>query len=298
METKTVGVVVARFQTPELHEGHRYMLEEAGSRHTRLLVILGVAPSWVADSKNPLDFETRKAMVLAAYPDALVAAQPDAKSDKDWSTALDALIIKTCPDHAAVLYGSRDSFISHYSGALRCVELPPMTTVSGTELRKDSLEHPSCSREFRAGVIYAAGKRPPLVYQAVDIAIIDHDRKRVLLGRKNMDEGKWRFVGGFVDTMDASLEAAAKREAFEETTGLELADFRYLGSSIIDDWRYRGTSDRIMSALFVCRYVFGAAQAADDLDGLAWVPFDGLEEKLVAAHLPFAKLLITHVTNH
>jgi bifunctional NMN adenylyltransferase/nudix hydrolase len=298
MDNNSVGVVVARFQVPEMHAGHRYLLDEVTARHPLMLVILGLAPTWVASSRDPLDFETRKAMVLCAYPGALVVGLPDAKTDHDWSLALDTLVAKTCPERSAVLYGSRDSFIAHYRGGLKCIELPSMGGCNGTALREDAREHPCQTREFRAGAIYAASKRPPLVYQAVDIAVIDRDRKRILLGRKTMDGGTLRFIGGFVDTKDASLEAAAKREAIEEAPGIELADFRYLGSSIIDDWRYRNTQDRIMSALFVATYVFGHAQAGDDLDGLEWVSVEHLEEKLVEAHQPFAKLLITHFTNH
>ncbi len=295
METKTIGVVVARFQTPELHEGHRYMLDEVLARHEELLVVLGTAPAWVPTTHDPLDIETRKKMVLRLYPKARIVHLPDMRTNAAWSKALDRAVAEACPGLTPVLYGSRDSFLASYSGCLACVELPPITANSGTTLRTESLVRPDCCREFRAGIIYAASKRPALVYQAVDVAIVDWHRKRVLLGSKAEDEGRLRFVGGFVDPTDPSLEAAAKREAFEEVSGLELADFHYLDSSIIDDWRYRGTTDRIMSALFVATYVYGSPTATDDLEGLAWVSFDDLEARLNDQHRPFGRRLLEHL---
>lgn len=291
MNTNTVGVIVARFQTTELHAGHRFLLDEVSERHPKMLVVLGSPQTWVATVKNPLDFATRRELVLRAYPNALIAEARDNRSNAIWSAKLDRIIREACPGHEPVLYGSRDSFLSYYTGKARRVELPPVEGACATDVRTDVTMHPSHTADFRAGAIYAAAMRPPIVYQAVDIAIIDRDRKRVLLGRKVEEEGRLRFIGGFVDTTDSSLEAAAKREAYEETSGLEIADLRYLGSERIDDWRYRKTSDRLMTAFFVATYVFGHAQASDDLDGLEWVDLDSFETRLVEAHHPLGALL-------
>lgn len=291
-----VGVVIARFQTTELHAGHRALLDEVSARHRHVLVVLGVARTYVPTFHNPLDVARREQMVLHHYPAAKIVTHRDCRSNARWSQLLDATIAAAYPKQTEFsLYGSRASFIPSYCGKYPCIELPETHDLSGTALRQDAVDHPALSREFRAGVVYTATTRPPLVFQTVDIAIVNGDRSQVLLGAKLEDEGLLRFVGGFVDPSDASLEMAAKREAFEETGGLELADFRYVGSTKVDDWRYRNTRDTIMTTLFAATHVFGAPKASDDMDGaLTWHSIPDIEGKLVEEHRPLVKMLSVH----
>src|ERR1041385_6524306 len=89
--------------------------------------------------------------------------------------------------------------------------------------------------------------RYPTVFPTVDV-VIERGGK-LLLGRKPNQE-KFRFVGGFADpALDHSYEDAAIREAKEETS-LVVKSVRYLGSTRIDDPRYRGTADSIITHLF------------------------------------------------
>lgn len=304
-----IGVIIARFQTTELHAGHRALLDEVTSRHRHVLVVLGVARTYVPTFANPLDIERRAEMVRQRYQNVKVVSNRDCRSNRVWSENLDSLILDAFPGETeATLYGSRGSFIPSYSGRFRCVELPEAAIVSATELRQEAVDHPALTREFRAGMIYMATKRPPLVFQTVDVAVLDGDRERVLLGSKREDEGLLRFIGGFVDGADPSLEVAARREAFEETGGIELADFRYVGSLKVDDWRYRKTRDSIMTALFTATHVFGSPKASDDLDGSCeWygfvpgfatsttgTPAESLEPRLVEEHRPLLRMLIKY----
>jgi len=291
-----IGVVIARFQTTELHAGHRALLDEVTARHRHVLIVLGVARTYVPTFQNPLDVARREQMVLHRYPNAKIVSHRDCRSNVRWSDGLDKLIASAIPGQTeATLYGSRASFIGSYTGKYPYVELPEIADISGTELRQEAVDRPALSREFRAGVVYTATTRPPLVFQTVDIAIVNGDRTQVLLGSKLEDDGGLRFIGGFVDPKDASLEAAAKREAFEETGGIELADFRYIGSSKIDDWRYRDTRDAIMTSFFVATHVFGAPKASDDLDGSAkWYPIFEIRDKLVEEHRVLESMLRAH----
>jgi bifunctional NMN adenylyltransferase/nudix hydrolase len=85
------------------------------------------------------------------------------------------------------------------------------------------------------------------------------------------EEKKWRFIGGFSDPRSTSLEVDAKREVTEEAS-IEVDDITYLGSTLIDDWRYRGEQDKIKTAFFVAKYIYGKPEGADDIAEVKWVP--------------------------
>lgn len=296
MKLNTVGVIVARFQVPTLHAGHRYLIDVVRQQHEQTLIVLGDTEARQTE-RNPLDVATRRLMVQTAYPDVRIASIDDTSNDLHWSQALDEVIEREFPGNTAVLYGSRESCLSHYHGRYSTTEIPPKSCASGTEFRRRT-DQPRSSADFRRGVIYAVQQHYPTSYQTVDVAVLSHDRTRVLVGKKNGDGDCWRFIGGFVDPNDASLEAAAKREVGEEASMIETDDYRYLGSWRVHDWRYPvGGRDAIMTAFFVAQYIFGAPRPADDIVALEWRKLDGLAESLVEEHRPLANALLSHL-NH
>ncbi|QQR82709.1 NUDIX domain-containing protein [Candidatus Campbellbacteria bacterium] len=296
MRNTTVGVVVARFQVAKLHKGHTYLIDYVNSRCDNLLIILGTARSFPT-KKNPLSFEMRRLMIANRYPNAIIVPLRDTKLDSRWSTELDLAISSALPGgvdgHTVTLYGSRDSFIDFYTGVHATHLVPPLGTSNGTKNR-ERLANITDSVKFREGVIHTQMSRPPAVYPTVDIAIIKRETNEVLLGGKNVDGGKLRFVGGFVDPKDTSYAVAAKREVYEETTGIEIADLKEVGSARIDDWRYRGTGDSVITTFFTATYIFGALCASDDLDRLVWVPIPHVIEYLVPEHEPLGLMLLKH----
>ncbi len=293
MNNECVGVIVARFQVSDLHDGHRYLLDEVCRRHRDVLVVLGSARTR-ATKKDPLNFAAREAMVKEHNATVRVRPLEDCRYDDIWSRNLDRLIAEEFPERTAVLYGSRDSFISYYTGANRTVEIEAIEAPSGTELRKNGDGNDYRSKQFRAGLI-AAQDRLPSVYPTIDVAIVHREKRLVLLGGRN-DESQLRFIGGFVDPTDRCLKATVKREVSEEAGDIEIDDLRYLCSTIVDDWRYRETDDRIMANFFIATYVFGRATPGDDIDRLQWVPYEEVPSSVVSEHKPFATVLTNHLT--
>ena len=110
------GIIIARFQTNELHEAHKDLIETVISKHDRVIVILGNAP--VRNTlNNPLDFRARRAMIAESYPNIEVHYLNDIRDDDLWSKKLDGLIDEILtPNQTATLYGSRDSFLKYYTG--------------------------------------------------------------------------------------------------------------------------------------------------------------------------------------
>ena len=153
------------------------------------------------------------------------------------------------------------------------------TFISGTEVRRRVSNNYPPTSDYRAGMIAATAYRYPTAFQCVDIAVVN-DKKEVLIARKP-DEKKWRFIGGFSDPRSPSLEADAKREVNEES-GVEVDLISYLGSTLIDDWRYRGEQDKIKTALFVAKYIYGKPEGADDIAEVKWVSIvNGLNKDII-----------------
>ena len=270
-----VGVIVGRFQVPELHEAHKELIESVRARHPRVIVVLGM--SVVQGTRNnPLDFAARKQMLQEVYPDVDVVYIKDAKSDEVWSKKLDEVVRDLVgPNLTAVLYGSRGSFISSYKGYHKTLELEATRFVSGTEVRSQIAKKAKPSYDWRAGAIWQAFNQYKKVWATVDGAILCGDE--ILLARKPGEKG-YRFVGGFSDVNSASYEADIVREIKEET-GLTVENPEYVGSFKIDEWRYRGEEDCVKTLLFAveCSPESKKASPADDIEEVRWFKMSELE---------------------
>lgn len=274
--TADVGIIVGRFQVPELTEAHKEVIQHVVDAHDKVIIFLGLPP--VFSSSNPMDFETRKRMIAEQFPDVTILYIKDNESDAVWSANLDRQINdQLLPNETALLYGSRDSFLTAYVGKFPRVELVQTRWVSGTEMRESVKNKVSKDQSFRQGVIWSSFKRFPTVYTTVDIAIVDEPNSRLLLGRKAHQE-RFRFVGGFTDPSDVSFEHSARREAQEETgLDVEISTADYIGSFNIDDWRYRKTPDSIRTLFYWGHYQFGRPQASDDIAEVRWFTIDELK---------------------
>jgi bifunctional NMN adenylyltransferase/nudix hydrolase len=270
------AVIIARFQTPYLHEGHKQLISKVKENHAKLIILLGVSPL-LGSRKNPYDYYTREKMIKKDYPEIIVLPVSDNPSDKLWSDNLDALLKSVFPAEQFCLYGSRDSFIPSYSGRFETVELPEHGDYNATELRKQYADKVFDSDDFRAGILYAYYNQYTKVYPTVDIALFRNNKTELLLGKKAINN-KWRFVGGFADPEDQNYESAAKRELTEECGEMETSTMIYETSSKINDWRYRSEADKIITLFFSCDYISGAPAAQDDIANIDWIKLADLPE--------------------
>lgn len=289
-----VGVIVGRFQVHELHQAHKDLIQHVFDNHEKVIIFLGLSPLPVSVN-NPLDFESRKQMILAEFPEAIVLYCKDTVSDEVWSRKLDEMIQDVLtPQQTVVLYGSRDSFISHYSGKFPTQELLQETFVSGSTTRREiARSRARATPEFRAGVIWASQSRFPTAYTTVDVAVFDG--KRLLLGRK-AHEKLFRFLGGFSDPNSENFEADARREVQEEA-GVSITDPEYVGSKRVPDWRYRNEPDCIKTMLFKAQYLSGRPAPGDDIEEIRWFSMSGLSPAdIVPAHRALLAMLADNLT--
>jgi len=299
-ETATAAIV-GRFQLPSLHNAHRQLFEEVLKKHQRVLVFIGV--SRILGTRNdPLDFITRKNMIEETFPEVTCLPLGDIPgNDVAWSQLLDDAIHLITPIGQITLYGGRDSFVKHYSGKHRTVELDAFAWVTGTDIREMVGKSPLNTEEARKGVIYLAENQYPRVNQVVDIAVLRNGSEgaltaetEVLLGQRAEDRDtglNWRFPGGFVNATDPTLEAAARREVAEET-GASVETMEYICSMAISDSRMRG-GDIIMTAFFKGLRTFGIVKGGDDLGQVMWQPLNKVRpETIYKNHLPLLEALI------
>lgn len=309
MQKPSYGVIVARCQVHKLHEGHLALFNEVKARHSRVILFLGVKPIG-ATYKNPLDFETRKAMVQADFPEFNILPLPDLPTDAAWSNLLDSRIRELADYGDVTLYGSRDSFVPHYTGSYKPVELTlphEVRAANGTDIRAELTNSVIQSADFRAGVIHAITNLRPQVKATVDVVIMHWASEKgtgkredglglvqyFLLGQKP-GESLWRFVGGFSEPTTPSYEFDATREAMEET-GLDIQNLEYIGSTLIPDWRWAGEPDQIKSLIFTGTSMTMGGKANDDIAKVKWVKASELDETVfISTHQPIWNIVKKH----
>lgn len=297
-----VGVIVGRFQTHYLHEGHLDLISHVLENHSQVIIMLGISRKQNS-KRNPLDFATRKLMIENEFPSVVILPIVDNRSDEKWSQELDRMLSLPFGGKKTLIYGSRDSFIPHYKGRNAVLELEESGKYNATNLRDLASKTTLGTQDFRTGIIYQAYNNYPTAFPTVDICV--YNEKGEVLMAKKPSEKLWRFVGGFVDPTDSSLEAAAQRELSEETGGnLDVGtakNFKYITSQKVDDWRYRGDESGIMTTLFLVKHQSGFARPSDDIAEVAWIPFNefsnyhGIRTQVIFEHRELMQKLVDRV---
>ncbi|MBP6827051.1 MAG: NUDIX domain-containing protein [Saprospiraceae bacterium] len=285
------GVIIGRFQVFELNEIHEKLIASIVEKHERVIIFLGSNPA--PSLQNPIDLELRVLMFHDQFgEDIQIEEMPDLPDDRIWSQELDRRILELRPVGEVTLYGSEEEFVDRYSGRYQAAVLEAKEDDFPENPQMEALEN---LRDFRAGIIYANMQRFPTVYPTVDIAVFRKDKRELLLARKP-NETKYRLPGGFTDPEDESYEEAAMRELSEECGDLSVDELTYLGSHRIDDWRYRGSWDSIMTHLYACELTEGEPEPSDDIEELRWFDVNKLnEEQFVQEHRPLLEMLLEYL---
>lgn len=299
-DLQNVGVIVARFQIPELHDGHKWLVEQVASRHHKVLLILGVHGG-VRTKKDPLTFRERKAMVEQTFPNmprlTIKSLDDHPFSHEIWSKQLDQLIGVEYPGYGAVIYGARDSIADPackypYKGSFETELLDSPFTMSGTELRR-AVEFPH-TRDARAAIIWDQEHRYSYIYSTSDLAIWDRKTDRLLMTGKYTHSGRLAFMGGHVEKADHDAGTTAIRERGEEILGIMIGPITLLGNRTVDDPRYRGTGDGVLTNFYVAEYLGGEPVAGDDVDYVKWLNPEDFNTEVVPWHQELGNMFIEY----
>lgn len=285
-----IGVIIGRFQTPRLTDGHRHMIDTVLSENDMIVVMIG-STGLPRDTRNPLTFKEREHVLRQYYPsDKIYGILEifDRPEDEMWSLDVDTLLSKINHDKSEFrLYSGRDGFSKYYSGKYEVVEVLELKGKSATEIRSEyvSEENTVADERFAKGVITALSQQFPVAYSTVGCLVVNPETDEILFGRKS-GETKYRLPGGFVDPSDNSIVDAAIRELSEEVKGISCAEeVLFLANFKVDDWRYRKSESKIFTNLFLFEYTGGMPVADDDLVELIWVNANELDSvDLVESH--------------
>lgn len=270
-----IGVLIGRFQIPELHGGHQQLINSFIDRHKQIIIFIGVSTT-LGTKKNPLDFSTRKGLFVnyeSKYKDkiTILPLLDIPGNDSAWSACLDRMIRTVFPLGSVGLYGGRDSFIKCYSGVFDTIELQPVLDIESTKIREEMSKIVYNSKDFRAGQIYQAMNQYPKTFPTVDIAVVKKVKHQsfVLMGYKEHKDGLC-LPGGFVDPSDISYEFAAQRELFEELNIKATTKMQYVGSFRINDPRYTG-EERVITSLYLLHYKAGNHIPKEEFSTIEWL---------------------------
>lgn len=173
---------------------------------------------------------------------------------------------------------------------------------AGTKQRKKVAAANLASRDFRVGIIHGVTREGTKVENAVDMAVLNPDRSKIILGRKP-GEDLLRFPGGMFDAGDdPHFEATASREIREETgVTVAHAEWKYICNRNVDDWRCRDSDEHFYHTTFFMAVLPWAAQtkADDDLEDADWHEIsDIMPSMLVEEHRHLWDALEEYLNNN
>ena len=291
---KTLGVIVGRFQTAEITPGHEFLFSEVYKRHKNIVTFIGCKPPhFQPDEKNPLDFFSRKSMIQASKPDVSILSITDNRYDEEWSFELDKRIDEIRGSFDVILYGSRDSFISHYKGKFETCELESTIIYSATSVREEIIQKELEDKKFRCGYIYGLSEKLVCGLHNSFGLLYEKDEKgklKILIGKRRGEKEYSLFGGIYNPAVDKSYSETMKRTMKEQLgNNVEISSVKFLFDYQLDHWAYKSSPDKIHGNFFLCENSWGFVRPNQDFELVEWVSLEDFDKKEMVSEFEMFK---------
>lgn len=171
-----IGVVIGRFQTDELTEGHKSLIDYAINNYKKVLIIVGTPSDEYKPDKYILPIEIIKDMLIEytsviENSNVFISDVRDCDSSIEWSEHVDGIINYTfsSPKYTDVnIIGGRDSFIPYYTGKFETKNVVfKDITCSASERREKLFKTIDHSSQFRHGIMWALKNVKPIAVKVI-----------------------------------------------------------------------------------------------------------------------------------
>lgn len=230
---KKLGVLIGRFQVPQMHEGHRFIIHRMLEQCDEVLILFGSA-NRTRSVKNPFTYRERQQATLQLFPTVLTAPLNDYMyNDSQWmadvAATINQVVENVCVDHQenfeVLLYGHHkdgNDYLNWFP-QYEYVNINSDIDISGTEVR-NSFMH-LLPDNVQADAAYFAKERetfknypyPASLNICCGDAVVECLGHILLIKRKfTPGAGNWALPGGHKNTNETFLQCAL-RELIEET---------------------------------------------------------------------------------
>lgn len=293
MKQIKVGVLIGRFQVPEMHEGHRFLVREMLEECDKVLILFGSA-NRAPSPRNPFSYVYRAQAAKALFPDIYTAPLNDyLYNDSQWVADVDNTIQYMlahkmgCDTAKVILYGHKkdgNDYLNWFP-QYEYVNINSDIDISGTEVRRSS--YPLLPKAIQDDMDYYGKEAlafsnypyPENLNFCCADNVVECSGHILLIQRKRAPgAGTWALPGGFKNNNETFLECAI-RELYEETN-LRVPE-KVLRGSIVSTsiFDHPARSTGIVRNTMAVYYRFPAnpdgslprANGADDAQEAKWV---------------------------
>lgn len=228
-----LGILIGRFQVPEMHEGHRFLVREIQSQCDKVLILFGSA-NRTRSVKNPFTYRERAEATKRLFPEVICAPLNDYPyNDSQWmadvAATIDHVVDILCKENdicpVPILYGHHkdgNDYLKWFP-QFEYVNINSEIDISGTEVR-NSHKH-LLPESVQIDMEYFAKEKDMFKNypfpEALNIncgdAVLECSGHILLIKRgRSPGMGNWALPGGHKNTNETFLQCAL-RELVEET---------------------------------------------------------------------------------
>lgn len=245
------GVIVGKFQTPALTDGHKTLIKLAAENSDELVIFIFNKEISFSLS-NPLSYDTREKMLANfVINEVKKKAHFYGLSDQKYASVLQKSIDDTLEihhecgtKHTATLFGGPGNFAESYSGKFDAEIVNFVRSRTSSELRDIAYNTENATTIFNTALINALKWREPVCHNYIVpiVTAFDGSEPVILVDSlptmKKLTIPTFEVVGRFDSFAKQSI--AELKDIFPTlmvTSGSQLESVR------IDDWRFRHTHD-------------------------------------------------------